>query len=147
MRDASIATYARHGDMMAAQGCASALQGLRMQEEGAGFYVCVYVYAPTFRCSAYADGVCVCTQLYLKCEVYRIDAVGKYRLQRFFALQPPLTRRSWHTSGQYRRRSYENTRSPYLRPKPPLHSPVVRLTCNQQVWSSNLQGGSNLYIL
>lgn|GEM_PF-5594249 len=25
---------------------------------------------------------------------------------------------------------------------PPLHSPVVRLTCNQQVLSSNLRGGS-----
>ena len=70
--------------MMTAQGCASALQGQRMQEEGAGFYVCVYVYAPTFGCNAYADGVCVCTQLYLKCEVYRIDAVGQMPSSTFF---------------------------------------------------------------
>ena len=29
---------------------------------------------------------------------------------------------------------------------PPLHSPVVRLTCNQQVGDSNSSGGSTLYI-
>ena len=32
-----------------------------------------------------------------------------------------------------------STEAHYL---PPLHSPVVRLTCNQQVLSSNLRGGS-----
>lgn len=30
----------------------------------------------------------------------------------------------------------------YTEPKPLLHSPVVRLTCNQQVRSSNLRSGS-----
>ena len=44
--------------------------------------------------------------------------------------------------GPAEKKHYKQVLSTEVHYLPPLHSPVVRLTCNQQVLSSNLRGGS-----
>ena len=68
-----------------------------------------------------------------------------YESAHLFYYNKPIA--DYNQMGPAEKKHYKQVLSTEAHYLPPLHSPVVRLTCNQQVLSSNLRGGSTHSII